>query len=83
MIRSCCNYPCILTRAVGENVGAYNITAAAFNALTGTSAGNYNAPTFTGTPTLTINTAALTGSIANQTKVYGANDPLFLASVSL
>ena len=42
--------------------------------LTG-SAGNYNAPTFTGTPTLAITKANLTGSIANQTKVYGANDP--------
>ena len=66
-----------LTRTAGETVGSspYNITAATFNALTGTAAGNYNAPTFTGTPTLTITKATLTGSIANQTKVYGANDP--------
>ena len=43
------------------------ITAATFNALTGTSAGNYSAPTFTGTPTFTITKATLTGRIANQT----------------
>ncbi len=71
-----------LTRAVGEAVASYNITAATFNALTGTSAGNYNAPSFTGTPTLTINKANLTGSIANQTKTYGANDPL-LSGISV
>ena len=28
-----------------------------------------------GSPTLTITQASLTGSIANQTKVYGSNDP--------
>jgi DNA/RNA-binding domain of Phe-tRNA-synthetase-like protein len=66
-----------LTRTAGETVAAspYSITAATFNALTGTSAGNYNAPTLTGSPTLSITKAALTASIANQTKVYGANDP--------
>ncbi|MDR3678554.1 MAG: hypothetical protein P4L41_01230, partial [Flavipsychrobacter sp.] len=66
-----------LTRAVGENVSGspYAISAATFNALTGSAAGNYNIPTFTGSPTLTITKASLTGSIANQTKVYGANDP--------
>ena len=43
-----------LTRTAGEIVSGspYTITAAAFNALTGTAAGNYSAPTFTGTPTL-------------------------------
>jgi hypothetical protein len=68
-----------LTRAAGENVGTYNVTAATFNPLTGASAGNYSGPTFTGTPTLTITPAALTASIVagSQTKVYGADDPLF------
>jgi hypothetical protein len=64
-----------LTRAAGENVNAYAISAATFNALTGSAASNYNIPTFSGSPTLTITQASLTGSIANQTKVYGANDP--------
>jgi len=66
-----------LTRGAGETVSSspYNITAATFNALTGSAAGNYNVPTFTGTPTLTITKASLTGSIANQSKVYGADDP--------
>ncbi|MDR3477102.1 MAG: hypothetical protein P4M14_03635, partial [Gammaproteobacteria bacterium] len=66
-----------LTRAAGENVSGspYAINAATFNALTGSAAGNYNIPTFTGSPTLTITKASLTGAIANQTKVYGANDP--------
>ena len=43
-----------LTRDAGESVGARNITGGTFNALTGSAAGNYNAPTFTGTPTLNI-----------------------------
>src|SRR6185369_15487898 len=60
-----------LTRAAGENVGSRAITAGTFSAASG----NYSAPTFTGTPTLTISQASLTGSIANQTKVYGADDP--------
>ncbi|MBA3662013.1 MAG: hypothetical protein H0W64_09805, partial [Gammaproteobacteria bacterium] len=66
-----------LTRVVGEVVSGspYAITAASFNALTGSAAGNYSAPTFTGSPTLTVTPASLTGSIANQSKVYGANDP--------
>ncbi|MDR3478401.1 MAG: filamentous hemagglutinin N-terminal domain-containing protein, partial [Gammaproteobacteria bacterium] len=66
-----------LTRAAGENVSGspYAINAATFNALAGSAAGNYNIPTFTGSPTLTITKASLTGTIANQTKVYGANDP--------
>ena len=64
-----------LTRAVGENVGSYNITAATFNALTGTSAGNYNTPSFVLGNTLTINKANLTGAVANQSKIYGTNDP--------
>ncbi len=60
-----------LTRQVGENVGSLNITAATFSAASG----NYSAPTLTGTPTLTISQASLTGSIANQNTVYGADDP--------
>ena len=66
-----------LARSVGETVAGspYSITAATFNALTGTAAGNYSAPTLAGSPTLTITQASLTGSIANQTKVYGSNDP--------
>jgi len=60
-----------LTRAGGESVGAYNITAGTFS----TPSTNYSAPTFTGTPTLTIGTASLTASVANQNKVYGADDP--------
>jgi len=66
-----------LTRDAGETVSGspYDITAATFNALTGTASGNYDAPTFTGTPTLTITPASLTASIANQSKVYGTNDP--------
>ena len=67
-----------LTRTAGEVVSGspYSITAAGFNALTGSAAGNYNAPAFTGSPTLTVTPANLTGSIANQSKVYGADDPL-------
>src|SRR5437868_633678 len=49
-------------------------TAGVFNSLTGTSAGNYSAPSFAAGHTLTITPASLTGSIADQTKVYGANE---------
>ena len=61
-----------LTRAGGENVGVYNITAGTFSVPSS----NYSAPLFTGSPTLTINAANLTGSIADQSKIYGADDPL-------
>src|SRR6185312_5983656 len=73
-----------LTRVVGETVSAspYAINAASFNALTGSAAGNYTAPTLSGTPTLAITKASLTGSIANQTKVYGADDPT-LSSINV
>src|SRR5207344_2573630 len=66
-----------LTRNAGEAVSGspYNVTAGTFNALTGTAAGNYSAPSFTGTPTLTVTAANLTATVANQTKVYGADDP--------
>ena len=61
-----------ISRAATENVGTYGITSLSFTAPSL----NYNAPTLTGSPTLTISAANLTGSIANQSKTYGANDPL-------
>src|SRR4029078_13579261 len=67
-----------LTRVAGETVSSspYDITAVTFNALSGSAASNYSlADSFTSTPILSITPAALNGSIANQTKVYGANDP--------
>src|SRR5262245_63566032 len=64
-----------LTRAANETVGSYNITGGTLNALTGSSAGNYTASLSTAGNTLAINQAALTATIANQTKTYGANDP--------
>src|SRR4029079_16818176 len=67
-----------LVRASGENVGSYNITSASFAALS-----NYNAPVYTsGSAQLNISKANLTASLANQSKVYGQNDPL-LNSVSV
>ncbi|HSW68693.1 MAG TPA: autotransporter-associated beta strand repeat-containing protein, partial [Gammaproteobacteria bacterium] len=68
-----------LTRDAGEAVSGspYNITAVTFNALSGSAAGNYSlANSFSSTPTLSVTAASLSASIANQTKVYGANDPL-------
>ena len=62
-----------LTRDVGENVGNYNITNGVFAAPSS----NYNAPTFTGTPILSIIPANLTATISNYTKTYGDNDPAF------
>src|SRR5258706_10531364 len=67
-----------LARVVGENAGSYAITGASFNALTGTGAANYSAPTFAGSPTLTITTVPLTATIASQAKVYGQDDPALL-----
>src|SRR5262249_47485516 len=64
-----------LTRTANENVGSYNITGGTLNALTGTSAGNYSASLSTAGNTLTISQAALTASIANQSKTYRADDP--------
>jgi hypothetical protein len=64
-----------LTRISGENVGSYDITTATFNVLTGASAGNYSAPAFIGTPTLSVTAATLTATIADQSKVYGNADP--------
>src|SRR5207344_149078 len=56
-------------RAVGETTGNYGITQGTF----GSGAG-YGI-TFTAGSTLTINKADLVGSVANQTKTYGADDP--------
>src|SRR5205085_3760660 len=68
-----------LTRAAGEAVSGspYNITGVTFNSLSGSAVGNYSlANSFSSTPTLTINKASnVTGSISDQSKVYGANDP--------
>ena len=67
-----------LSRVSGETVSSspYSVTGATYNALSGSAANNYSAPTgLTGSPTLTITQASLTGSMANQTKVYGTNDP--------
>src|SRR5438045_5078008 len=60
-----------LVRQAGENVGTRNITSGIFAAASS----NYSAPTLFGTPTLSITPASLSASIANQTKVYGADDP--------
>src|SRR4029079_4581517 len=65
-----------LSRAVGENVGSYSISSASFAALSGSAAGNYNAPAYTaGSAQLNITKANLTASLANQSKTYGADDP--------
>src|SRR5262249_47209491 len=62
-----------LARVAGENVATspYTITGGTVSAPNA----NYNAPTFTGTPVLTITPASLTATVANQSKVYGADDP--------
>src|SRR5258705_12312030 len=66
-----------LTRAAGEVVSGspYSITSGTLNALTGTAAGNYTASVSTAGNTLSITPAALTGTMANQTKGYGQDDP--------
>jgi hypothetical protein len=64
-----------LTRTAGETVGSFNITGGTLNALTGTSAGNYSASLSTAGNTLAITQKALTASITDQSKTYGANDP--------
>src|SRR5262245_30730042 len=63
-----------LARTANENVGSYNITGGTLNALSGTSAGNYNASLSTVSNTLMINQAGVTATIANQSKTYGADD---------
>ncbi|WP_246038936.1 beta strand repeat-containing protein [Peristeroidobacter soli] len=64
-----------IDRVAGEDVGTRTITNVTFNALTGSAAGNYLAPTLSGAPTLIITPAPLTATLADQTKVYGNTDP--------
>src|SRR6185436_9528132 len=61
-----------LTRTAGENVGPYNILSGTAG---GTAIGNYTATVNPNAHVLNVTPAALTGSITNQTKVYGADDP--------
>jgi hypothetical protein len=68
-----------LARVAGENVGSYNVTSGSFSAPSG----NYGAPALLGTPSLTIGTAPLAATIADQTKTYGAADPLPGIAVAL
>ena len=68
-----------LTRTAGETVvgGPYAITGGTLNALTGTAAGNYSSTgllSILNSPVLTI-TPAVLGTIGNQTKIYGTDDP--------
>ncbi|HSW93953.1 MAG TPA: filamentous hemagglutinin N-terminal domain-containing protein, partial [Gammaproteobacteria bacterium] len=63
-------------RVTGEDVGSYNFTQNTVTVSDGNSGNNY-AITFNGsTNPFQITAKSLTASIANQTKVYGANDPL-------
>jgi autotransporter-associated beta strand protein len=64
-----------LARNPGESVGSYAITGGALNPLAGAAAGNYSASLSTAGNTLTVTQAPATASIANQNKVYGADDP--------
>src|SRR5438045_4900520 len=73
-----------LARSSGETVTApgptYAITSGVLNALGGSAAGSYStsaALSDANRPTLTIPTAAVTGTLTTpgQTKVYGTNDP--------
>ncbi len=71
-----------LTREVGENVGTYAITGATLSSSTGSRAFNYStSASFTGTPTLTISQRALTATLADQSKIYGNDDPLLAGIV--
>src|SRR4051812_9818314 len=62
-----------LTRAAGENVASspYAIQTGSFTTPTT----NYSAPTLVAGATLAITPAPLTATVANQTKVYGQDDP--------
>src|ERR1019366_4206620 len=60
----------------------YSITGGALHALTGSAEGNYTESLSTAGNTLTVTQKALTGTIASQTKVYGADDPL-LAGITV
>jgi hypothetical protein len=58
-----------LARNAGENVGSYQVTGGTFSAPST----NYVAPTFTGTPTLTINQKGLIVTAQDATKIYDGN----------
>ena len=63
-----------LARTGGENVGSYNILSGTAG---GTAIGNYTPTVNTNAHVLNITPAgALTGTIANQMKIYGSSDPL-------
>ena len=65
-----------LIRAAGENVGTRAITGGTLSAPSGSAAGNYIATLdVSGSPVLTITAAPLSAAIANQSKIYGADDP--------
>lgn len=66
-----------LSRQAGENVGSYNVTGGTLATLSGAAAGNYSGATLdtTGTTLSITQAGALTGTIADQTKTYGTNDP--------
>ena len=66
-----------LVRAPGEAVASYNITSGTFSAPSA----NYNAPSYLGTPRLTIGAKSLTALLPDQTKTYGANDPALALGV--
>src|SRR5205085_2596741 len=61
-----------LTRTAGENVGSYSVLSGTAG---GTAIGNYTATVNPNAHVLSVTPAALTGSIANQTKTYGVDDP--------
>jgi hypothetical protein len=61
-----------LTRTGGESVGSYNILTGTAG---GTAIGNYTSTVNTNGHVLAITPATLTGTIGNQTKVYGQDDP--------
>jgi hypothetical protein len=58
-----------LARNGGENVGSYLITGGTFSAPST----NYVAPSFTGTPTLTINQKVIIVTAQDATKIYDGN----------
>src|SRR5262245_64566441 len=62
-----------LTRTGGETVAGspYSILTGSFT----TPSTNYSAPTLVAGATLAITPASLTATVANQTKVYGQDDP--------
>ncbi|MCX7140217.1 MAG: MBG domain-containing protein, partial [Proteobacteria bacterium] len=67
-----------LVRQVGESVGSYNITAGTFTAHST----NYNAPSYLGTPKLTITPVSLNVAANPQSKVTGTPDPALTFGVA-